>query len=112
MNQAGNYVYDYPYNSIVSYVGRKLFCPTPNIQFEQLTIANANLESYQSFMGGKTEYIPFSGKSSEIMRSPGQHEGQRYVHEPTKFQPGMKQKQQPQIEETIRKSETNVPQRT
>ncbi len=109
MNQVANFIYDYPYNSLVSYVGRKLFYPTPDIQFEQLTVTNANLESYQSLLAGKSEYIPFSGKSSEIMRSPGQHEGQRYI---TKLQqqPEMKQKQ-PQIEETIKK-ETGVPQRT
>ncbi len=109
MNEVANFIYDYPYNSIVSYVGRKLFYPTPDIQFEQLTITNANLESYQSFMGGKAEYIPFSGKSSEIMRSPAQHEGQRYVQQ--QQQPEMKQKQS-QIEETIKKSETVTPQRT
>lgn len=119
LNEAGYYNFEYPYNSLTSFVGRKIIRPSSDSFYEQLNLVHSNLESYLQIKQIDKEHIPPLTKESEKLREPGKDYVPEQETEPDvpfyqkkqEFQPGSKRKIQ-NIEESIQKDELSTAQRT
>ncbi len=102
LNEAGYYNFEYPYNNLTSFVGRKIIRPTSDSFYEQLNLMHSNLESYLQIKQIDKEHIPPLTKESEKLRRPGidyvpEHETERdvpFYKKNQEFQPGSKSKVQ------------------
>jgi hypothetical protein len=111
LNEAVDFEYDYPYNSITSYVGHKKFFPTSQTSYEQLSMSNLIIESRPRVCPPslrEDEFLPFKGKETQKYNQEPitEQEQQPAVINPQEMsQEFMKQRNQPLVEESVRRDE-------
>jgi hypothetical protein len=129
LNEAVNFEYDYPYNSITSYVGHKKFFPTSETSYEQLSLSNLMIESrprvcppsrredeFSQFKCKETQKYneePTFGSQveqeqplTEQQEQPDEEYAPESVNPQEMSQEFMKQRNQPLVEESVRREES------